>query len=267
MTRLVIAGAAGRMGRMIVAACAGHEDARVTGALERRGNPAIGQDAGLLAGLGPSGVKVAADVDAALKDADVLIDFTSPEAAAEHAAVCAARGAAMVVGTTGLDETQKAALAKAAKKVPVVFSPNMSVGVNLLFKVLEDMARVLGPGYDVEIVEAHHNRKKDAPSGTAARMLEVVARGLDLDPGAAAVYGRRGNVGARPEGEIGIHAVRAGDIVGDHTVLFAGPAERIEVVHRAHSRETFARGAVRAALWIKGKAPGLYDMADVLGLR
>jgi 4-hydroxy-tetrahydrodipicolinate reductase len=257
VTRLVVAGAAGRMGRMIVAAAAGTEGCVVAGAFDRPGNPSVGQDAGLLAGVRRLDVPVADGPVGLIEKADVLVDFTAPAVA----------GVAVVIGTTGLSDEQKGNVGEASGRVPIVFSPNMSVGVNLTFKIIEEVARVLGASYDIEIVEAHHRLKKDSPSGTAARMLEVLAGARGLDPATAAVHGREGMVGERPLGQIGVHAVRGGDIVGDHTVLFAGPGERIEITHRAHSRETFARGAVRAALWLKGRAPGLYDMGDVLGLR
>ncbi len=266
MVRIIVAGAGGHMGRMILAVASNVQDCRVTGAFERAGNPAVGQDSGLLAGTGENGIPVTDNPAALLADADVVIDFTAPEAAVRHGALCSGAGVALVIGTTGLDAGQRREIERVAVSVPVVLSPNMSVGVNLSYRLLREAARVLGPDYDIEIIEAHHNRKKDAPSGTAARMLDVLAEARELDPGQAGIYGRRGLVGARPATEIGVHAVRAGDIVGDHTVLFAGPGERIEITHRAHSRETFARGALRAALWVSGRRPGLYDMADVLGL-
>lgn len=267
MSKIVVAGAAGRMGRMIISAARGHDNCSITGAFERPDSPAVGQDAGILAGIGEIGVSVTDDAASALEGADVMIDFTIPEAAAEHAVMCAEAGIGMVIGTTGLDPDQKEVITESSLRVPVVFSPNMSVGVNLTFKVIEEVARILGWDYDVEIVEAHHRMKKDAPSGTAVRMLEILSEIRDLEKDKTAVYGRRGMVGPRPSEEIGVHAVRGGDIVGDHTVIFAGPGERIEIVHRAQSRETFARGAVRAALWVSGKEPGMYDMADVLGLK
>jgi 4-hydroxy-tetrahydrodipicolinate reductase len=204
---------------------------------------------------------------AALRDGDVLVDFTAAEALPGHLDRCVAAGRAMVVGTTGLDAAGKAAIAAAATRIPVVHSANMSVGVNALAGLLQTAARALGAEYDVEIIEAHHNKKRDSPSGTALLLRDAVARGRGLDPEKASVYGRHGMVGPRPEGEIGIHAVRGGDIVGDHTVLFAGPGERLEFVHRAHSRENFAKGAVLAAVWVLGRSPGLYSMQDVLGLR
>jgi 4-hydroxy-tetrahydrodipicolinate reductase len=253
------------MGRMIIAAASRYESCRITGAFERPDSPLTGQDAGVLAGIGPLGVPVSGDAAPLLAQADVMVDFTHPGAALRHAELCAGAGVGMVVGTTGLDDRQRELLARAASLIPIVFSPNMSIGVNVAFRIIRQVALALGSDYDVEIVEAHHSLKKDAPSGTAARMLEILTEAKEFPP-EAAIHGRRGMVGERPLAEIGVHAVRAGDIVGDHTVLFAGPGERLEITHRAHSRETFARGAVRAALWVAGRKPGLYDMADVLGL-
>jgi 4-hydroxy-tetrahydrodipicolinate reductase len=197
----------------------------------------------------------------------VIIDFTDPDATLRHVEVAAEYGKAMVIGTTGMNSAQQEELEKASRKIPIVFAPNTSVGVNLLFKVLADVAATLGDAYDVEIVEIHHRYKKDAPSGTARKMGEVVASALGRDPDEAIVSGRSGMVGERTEKEIGIFSLRGGDVVGEHTVTFAGLGERIEFTHRAHSRDTFARGAVRAAMWISGRVPGLYDMTDVLGLK
>ncbi|MCU0937430.1 MAG: 4-hydroxy-tetrahydrodipicolinate reductase [Gammaproteobacteria bacterium] len=267
MTRIVVAGAAGRMGRTLVEAVARDPGASLAGALERAGSPHLGADAGELAGVGRLGVPLV-DALAALADPfDVLVDFTQPEATLEHAGWCAAAGRRMVIGTTGLSPGQRASLEDAARQVAVVFSPNMSVGVNLCFKLIETAARVLGEDVDVEILEAHHRHKVDAPSGTALRMGEVVAAALGRDLRECAVYGREGRTGERSPTTIGFATVRAGDIVGEHTVLFAGPGERVEVTHRASSRMTFARGAVRAAHWVAGRSPGLYDMLDVLGLK
>jgi len=263
----VVAGAGGRMGQRIVAALDGQPGIYLAGASERTGHPSLGCDAGITAGIHAEDVLIEERMEAVLPRGDVLIDFTAPEASLRHAELAAQLGKALVLGTTGLDAAQQALLEKAARRIPIVYAPNMSVGVNLLFKVLGDVAAVLGDAYDVEIVEAHHRFKKDAPSGTAKKMAQVIAAALGRDLEQVAVPGRSGLVGERRTEEIGIFAVRGGDIVGDHTVTFAGLGERVEIVHRAHSRDTFARGAVRAAKWVVGRVPGLYDMMDVLGLK
>jgi len=265
--RVLVAGAAGRMGQRIIAALEGQEGLVLAGACERSGHPLLGQDAGVVAGVPAKQVPIEAPLDVTIARGDVLIDFTAPEASLAHVELAVANGVAVVLGTTGLSAADQSALERAARKVPIVFAPNMSVGVNLLFKVLADVAGVLGDAYDVEIVEAHHRYKKDAPSGTAKKMAQVIAETLRRDLGKVAVPGRSGMVGERRPDEIGIFAVRGGDIVGDHTVIFAGLGERVEITHRAHSRDTFARGAVRAARWVVGRVPGLYDMMDVLGLK
>jgi len=263
-TRVAISGAAGRMGRALIEAVTEAEDRVVTAALERPGSPALGADAGVLAGLAANVVLLGDDLAAA--NFDVLIDFTLPEATLENLAVCRATGKAMVIGTTGLDDAQKAVLAEAAGDIPVVFAPNMSVSVNLCLRLLDLAARVLGDQVDIEIVEAHHRHKIDAPSGTALRMGEVVAEALGRDLRECAVYGREGRTGERDRATIGFETIRAGDIVGEHTVMFADIGERIEITHKASSRMTFAKGAVRAAGWLVGRPPGLYDMQAVLGL-
>jgi 4-hydroxy-tetrahydrodipicolinate reductase len=265
--RAIVAGAGGRMGQRIVAALDGQAGIALAGAFERAGHPALGCDAGVAAGTRATGIAIEEGIDAVLPAGDVLIDFTAPEASLRHVEAASRLDKAVVLGTTGLDAAQLAALEKAARRIPIVFAPNMSVGVNLLFKVLADVAAVLGDAYDVEIVEAHHRYKKDAPSGTAKKMAQVIAETLRRDLEKVAVPGRSGMVGERKPEEIGILAVRGGDIVGDHTVTFAGLGERVEITHRAHSRDTFARGAVRAAGWVVGRVPGLYDMMDVLGLK
>ncbi len=266
MVRLVVAGAAGRMGRMIVAAADGNAGCGLAGAVERPGNQFLGQDAGQLAGVGDAGVLVTDNLAAALRAADVLVDFTMAEALPEHLDGCVAAGVGMVIGTTGLGAAGKAAVADAAARIPIVQSANMSVGVNVLTGLLRAAAQALGAGYDIEIIEAHHRMKRDSPSGTALLLRDAVAEGRGFDAEKGSIYGRHGMAGPRPETEIGIHAVRGGDIVGDHTVLFAGPGERLEFIHRAHSRETFAQGAIRAALWVAKRRPGFYTMLDVLGL-
>jgi 4-hydroxy-tetrahydrodipicolinate reductase len=265
MVKVVVTGAAGRMGTQIVRLVAGDEGLKLTGAVERPGH--AGQDAGALAGLPPLGVAVAEELAAAIAGADVVIDFTSHEASARNAEVCAEKGVALVIGSTGFTPEAKARVAAAARKVPIVLSPNMSVGVNVLFELVRQAAKTLGDAYDVEIVEIHHKRKRDAPSGTAVALGEVAARALDRDPADALAYTRHGILGERPPWQIGIQTLRGGDVVGEHTVFFCGEGERLELTHRATSREQFARGAVRAAHWIAGKPAGLYDMADVLGLR
>jgi 4-hydroxy-tetrahydrodipicolinate reductase len=267
MIDIIVTGAAGRMGMMITAAAAADERIEITGALERDGHPSEGLDIGLLTGLGEIGVPLVTDPGPILQDGRVMIDFTSPGATVRNAALCAEAGLAMVIGTTGLDSGQQDLIRDASRKVPVVFAPNMSVGVNLTFKIIGEIAGILGEDYDLEIVEAHHRKKKDSPSGTAVRMLEILAHERGLDAAEAARYGRQGMLGPRTGEEIGVFSVRGGDIVGEHTVIFAGADERVEVTHRAHSRATFARGAVRASVWVAGKEPGLYDMADVLGLK
>lgn len=264
--KVVIAGCTGRMGRALLEAVAAATDLRLTAALDRPGSPALGRDAGELAG-GALGVLVSDDVAAALQGADVMIDFTRPEATLNHVAACRRAGVAMVIGTTGFDAAGRQAIREAAADIPIVFAPNMSVGVNLLFKLLDTAARVLAEGYDIEIIEAHHRHKVDAPSGTALAMGEVIAQALGRDLKTCAVYGREGVSGERHPQTIGFATVRGGDIVGDHTALFAGIGERLELTHKASSRMTFALGALRAARFLADKNSGLYDMQDVLGLR
>ena len=267
MIHIAIAGAAGRMGRHLLEACHQVEGMRCTVASEHPDHPAIGADAGELAGIGRLNVAIAADPAPLAEHFDVLIDFTRPAATLIHLELCQKAGKAMVIGTTGFAAEQKAAIARAAETIPIVFAPNMSVGVNLSFKLLELAARVLGDGVDIEIIEAHHRHKVDAPSGTALAMGQVIAQTLGRDLEQCAVYGRKGVIGERDRATIGFATVRAGDIVGEHTVLFADVGERLEITHRASSRMTFAKGAVRAALWLAGRGPGLFDMRDVLDLR
>ncbi len=264
--RIAVAGASGRMGRMLVEAVLDAPDAQLVGALDVAGSPSMGRDAAEFLGR-TSGVAIDDDIDAALADAQFLIDFTRPEGTLAHLQAASARGTAMVIGTTGFDDAGRAAIAEAATRVPVVFAPNMSVGVNVVLELLANAARILGQGYDVEIIEAHHRHKVDAPSGTALKMGEVVAEALGRNLREFAVYGREGFTGERDGNTIGFATVRGGDIVGDHTVLFAGTGERIEITHRSSSRVTYAHGALRACRFLEGRAPGLFDMRDVLGLR
>lgn len=266
-TRIAIAGAAGRMGRTLIEAAHNTTTVRVTGAFERGGSSVIGADAGELAGVGMLNVPVVDNVDAALRAADMLIDFTRPEVTLAHLAACRAARKKIIIGTTGFTPQQKEQITQAAHDIAIVMAPNMSIGVNLCFKLLDLAARVLGDEVDIEIVEAHHRHKVDAPSGTALRMGEVVANALKRDLKTCAVYGREGVTGERDRNTIGFATVRAGDIVGDHTVMFAGLGERVEITHKASSRLTFAQGALRAAHWLADKDRGLYDMQDVLGLR
>jgi 4-hydroxy-tetrahydrodipicolinate reductase len=263
---LVIAGAAGRMGSRLVAL--GHDagDLRIVGAFEQSGHAAIGRDAGETAGIGRIGVAITADPATVLAQDRVLVEFTAPEPTLAHVRLAAERGARAVVGTTGLSPDQVEELRRLARGTAVVFSPNMSLGVNLAFRVLAMMARALGDAYDVEITEIHHRMKKDAPSGTAAKMAEVIAEALDRRLDQVGVYGRHGLVGERGPKEIGVHALRGGDVVGEHTVVFSTLGERLELTHRAHSRDTFAQGALRAARWVRTAAPGLHSVHDVLGL-
>jgi 4-hydroxy-tetrahydrodipicolinate reductase len=266
MANVVVTGAAGRMGIQIVRMVKEAKGLALSGAVERPGYP-VGQDAGLIAGVGRLGVDVVDVLGRALAGADVVIDFTSFEASVAHAELCAAKGVALVVGSTGFTPAAKAKIAEAAKRIPVLLSPNMSVGVNVMFDLVRRAAAILGDGYDIELVELHHKLKKDAPSGTAMRLAEVAAEARGLDPAKELAYARHGMIGERPAREIGVQTIRGGDIVGEHTVFYCGQGERLEITHRATSRDQFARGAVRAAEWIAGKPAGLYDMADVLGLK
>jgi len=266
VVELVVAGAAGRMGGRVIALARDVANLRIVGAFERPGHPALGRDAGEVAGAGHLGVAIAADPTSLLEPGRVLVEFTAPEPTLEHVGLAANRGAGAVVGTTGLKPPQVAEIRRLAGRVPILLSPNMSVGVNLAFRVLALMAKALGDDYDVEITEIHHRMKKDAPSGTAAKMAEVIADALGRRIEDAGVYGRHGMVGERTAKEIGVHALRGGDVVGDHTVVFSTAGERLELTHRAHSRDTFAHGALRAARFVAAARPGLYSMHDVLGL-
>ena len=261
-----IIGAAGRMGRMLLAEVLAHDGAQLAGAVEAPASDALGRDAGLLAGVGEAGVVVSDDAEALFAAADAVLEFTSPEASLAHAALAASRQTIHVIGTTGLDADQAAALATAAERTAIVWAPNMSLGVTLLMGLVERVAAALDDDYDIEIFEVHHRHKVDAPSGTALGLGAAAARGRGVELDDVAIRGRDGITGARARGAIGFASLRAGDVVGDHSVTFAADGERIELAHRATDRRIYARGALRAALWAQGKGPGLYSMSDVLGL-
>jgi 4-hydroxy-tetrahydrodipicolinate reductase len=263
---VAVAGASGRMGHMLIEAIRACDDCRLAGALDVAASPAIGNDAAAFLGHA-SGVPVTADMAAGLQRAHVLIDFTRPEGTLAHLKACRERGVKMVIGTTGFTEDQKAQIADAARDIAIVMAPNMSVGVNVTLKLLEMAAQALATGYDIEIIEAHHRHKVDAPSGTALKMGEVIAQALGRDLKQCAVYSREGVTGERDPSTIGFSAIRGGDIVGDHTVLFAGTGERIEITHKSGSRATYAQGSLRAVRFLAGQRNGLFDMFDVLGLR
>ncbi|MBN9366525.1 MAG: 4-hydroxy-tetrahydrodipicolinate reductase [Comamonadaceae bacterium] len=263
--RVAIAGASGRMGRMLIEAVRASDDCVLAGALDIASSPAIGSDATAFLGVA-SGVPITADVRAGLANADVLIDFTRPEGTLEHLAACAQLGVKAVIGTTGFAPAQKEAIAAAAQKTAVVFAPNMSVGVNVTLKLLDMAARALSTGYDIEVIEAHHRHKVDAPSGTALKMGEVIAQAMGRDLKDCAVYAREGVTGERDPSTIGFATIRGGDIVGDHTVLFAGTGERIEISHKSSSRAGYAQGSLRAVRFLAAHRTGLFDMFDVLGL-
>ena len=267
MIKVAIVGAAGRMGQALVRCSKVVTGMQVVAAVDTAACPLCGKDSGLIAGIGENGIKITHDLAAAVKDADILIDFSFHENVPVTVALATRHKKGVVIGTTGLNPEERAAVDEAARVIPIVWAPNMSVGVNLLFALVEQAARALGLDYDVEITEAHHKFKRDAPSGTALRLGEKVAQGRNQNLRDVAVFGREGLGGERPRGEIGIHAIRAADIVGEHTVLFATEGERVELTHRATSRDALAKGALQASLWLAGKNPGLYDMQDVLGLR
>ena len=266
LRRVAIAGASGRMGHMLIEALREAQDCRLAGALDVAASPAIGSDAAAFLGF-TSGVPIVAELRTGLQDAQVLIDFTRPEGTLAHLAVCRELGVQAVIGTTGFSDAQKAEIVAAAKDIAIVMAPNMSVGVNVTFKLLEMAAKALSTGYDIEIIEAHHRHKVDAPSGTALKMGEVIADALGRDLKECAVYAREGVTGERDPSTIGFATIRGGDIVGDHTVLFAGTGERIEITHKSASRATYAQGSLRAVRFLAGKQNGLFDMFDVLGLR
>jgi len=264
--KIAIAGATGRMGKMLIEAVLNTPDAQLVGALEHTGSTQVGEDAGAFLGK-KTGVTITADIAAALSDAEYLIDFTRPEGTMAHLAVAQKTGSKMIIGTTGLNAEQLDSLKIASKNLAIVFAPNMSVGVNVTFKLLEVAAKMLSEGYDIEVIEAHHRHKVDAPSGTALRMGEVIAEALGEKLDEVAVYAREGHTGERKQGSIGFATIRGGDIVGDHTVLFAGEGERIEISHKSSSRQSYAQGSLRAARFLQKQATGLFDMQDVLGLR
>ncbi len=262
--RVAVAGASGRMGRMLIEAVRASDDCTLAGALDVPSSPAIGSDATAFLGIA-SGVPITADVRVGLANADVLIDFTRPEGTLAHLAVCAEKGVKAVIGTTGFSETQKAEIAAYAGKTAIVFAPNMSVGVNVTLKLLQMAAKALGGGYDVEIIEAHHKHKVDAPSGTALKMGEIIAEAQGTRLSDRAVYERYGDTGARQHGTIGFATIRGGDVVGEHTVMFIGAGERVEVTHKSTSRVGYTDGALRSARFLAGRRTGMFDMFDVLG--
>ena len=267
MVKIIVAGAAGRMGIRIIKIINETEGITLAGAFEHPDNPMVGQDAGMVAGIGEKGVKIGGSLDDIIASGDVVIDFTVPSATMSNIKKAASAGKAMVIGTTGIPEDEQNEIRQIARNISVVFAPNMSVGVNVMFRIAAEMAKILGSEYDIEIVEAHHRLKKDAPSGTAIGLAKKLAEATDRDLEKTAVYARHGIIGRRTDEEIGIQTVRAGDITGDHTVIFGGIGERLELTHRAHNRDNFAKGAVRAAKWIVNRDAGLYDMQDVLGLK
>ena len=267
MIKVVVTGAAGRMGSRLVSLVKDSAFLTLAGAVESKGHHALGEDSGEVAGCGHTGVPIVEDLSSLMERGEVVVDFTTPAATLGHLRIVAQHRRSIVVGTTGFSATELDELRSVSKQIPCVFSPNMSVGVNVIYKVIAEMAKTLGEDYDIEVIEAHHRLKKDAPSGTALKMAEVLARAVNRDLGQVGVYSRKGLIGERKKGEIGIQTIRAGDIVGDHTVMFGTMGERIEVTHRASSRDTFARGALRAAGWVVKQPPGLYDMHDVLSLK
>lgn len=267
MIKVAVAGVTGRMGSRILSLLIDDIDCEVVGATEYKGHPSIGKDAGLAANIGDLRIPISGNMEEAAKQADVIVDFTLPEATIEHARFASKSGKAMVIGTTGFSNDEKTALLSLTSEFPCILAPNMSIGVNVMFEVAKRLASLLGDEYDVEIVEAHHKHKVDAPSGTALKLAEVIAHSLGRDLDEVGRYERYGKIGERPEAEIGIQTLRGGDVVGEHTAFFFGHGERIELTHRATNRDNFARGAIRAVKWIAGKSPGLYDMNDVLGIK
>lgn len=265
MLKVIVLGAAGRMGSRIISLIQEAESIRLVGAVEAKGHPSLGADAGEVSGKKRLGIRLTDDLASVIDLGDVVIDFTTPHSTLDCLELIAQKAKPVVIGTTGFGPDDLNRIHKAATKIPCVLSPNMSVGVNVMFRIAEEMARLLGQEYDMEILEAHHRFKKDAPSGTALRLAQVLAKATQRRLEEVATYARKGQVGERKSSEIGIQAIRAGDIVGDHTVIFGGLGERLELTHRAHSRDNFARGALRAARWVVNQPPGLYEMAHVLG--
>ncbi len=267
MVKAIVSGAAGRMGGRIIHMIHQNPDIELAAALERPDHPAVGSDAGTSAGIGKLGVPISGSLAEVVDKGDVLIEFTTPEATVANLRTAVEKGLAVVIGTTGITGAMLEEVQDLAKRVRCVMAPNMSVGVNVMFKIAGLMAEILGPDFDMEILEVHHRFKKDAPSGTAMKLAQILAQATGRDLEKVATYERKGLIGERPKDEIGIQTWRAGDIAGEHTVLFGGMGERLELIHRAHSRDNFARGAVRAAIWVVEQPPGLYDMQDVLGLK
>jgi len=267
MIKAIVAGASGRMGKKIINVINNTDGIELAGAFERPDHPNVGKDAGIVAGIGEIGIKIGTSLKDIIEKGDVVIDFTVPEATYSNIKIVSEKGLAMVIGTTGITGDMLNDIESMAKKIRCVMAPNMSIGVNVMFKIVSELSQILGDEYDTEVIELHHRFKKDAPSGTAIRLAQIIAknRGLNLDE--IGIYGRKGVIGERKRNEIGLHAIRAGDITGEHTVIFGGIGERIEITHKAHSRDNFARGAVKAAMWIVNQPPGLYDMQDVLGLK
>lgn len=267
MVKTIVTGAGGRMGGRIISLLEAEDGIELAGAVEKNQHPVVGRDVGDFLGLGKRGIVVGNDLNSCLPTADVIIDFTSHEASMKHLETAVKHNRPIVIGSTGFSPDEMEKIKTFSRNVPCVLAPNMSVGVNVMFKVLKLVAEILGDDYDVEIVETHHHLKKDAPSGTAMKMAQVIAEALGRDLDKVGVYERKGLIGERSRTEIGIQTLRAGDIVGEHTVLFGAVGERLEFIHRAHSRDNFAKGAIRAAKWVVEQKPGLYDMQDVLGFR
>ena len=267
MIKAIVAGAAGRMGKRIIHMIQQNPEITLAAAFEMLDHPNIGEDIGLVAGTGELGVRIAGSLEEVMDQGDVLIDFTAPQATLENLRTASSKGLAMVIGTTGITGEILEEAEDIARGIKCVMAPNMSVGVNVMFKIAGEMARILGSDYDMEILEVHHRQKKDAPSGTAMRLAQILADTTDRDLEKVGVYERKGIIGKRTDEEIGIQTWRAGDITGEHTIMFGGIGERLELIHRAHNRDNFARGAVRAAVWLMKQPDGLYDMQDVLGLK
>lgn len=264
MIKVMVSGVCGKMGNIIAKLVCKQEDMELVGAIEQSGHEVIGCDVGKKIGDRKIGVSIEDSLEKVIESGDVLIEFTNPKTTIEHLEIAASNNKAMVIGTTGLDDAQVAKIEELSIAIPIVFAPNMSVGVNLLFKLVGDVAKILGDEYEVEIIEAHHHHKKDAPSGTALKLGKIIAESLNRDFDQVAVYGRQGQLGERKKDEIGIFAIRAGDVVGEHTIIFGSEGERMELTHRAHSRLTFAQGTIKAARFVTNASPGLYDMQDVL---